>query len=167
MITIELRVVSIRREATEMVTIAFERKDGRPLEYRAGQFLTFLFSFRGRGLRRSYSFSSTPGVDEYPSITVKRVANGEVSRYLLGHLAVGDVLMSLPAGSGMVPVFGLIKEAFESGRMRSRGAGRIVLITQNRDVESVPFRGVLEGMVREYAGVFEWTSLLSSSAPVG
>jgi ring-1,2-phenylacetyl-CoA epoxidase subunit PaaE len=96
MTTIELQVVAIRPEATEMVTINLRRVDGLPLDYRAGQFLTFLFSFGGRELRRSYSFSSTPGVDALPSITVKRVANGEISRLLIGRLKVGDVLQSLP-----------------------------------------------------------------------
>lgn len=180
--------------ATEMVTIRFQRKDGSPLEYKAGQFLTFLFVFGGRELRRSYSFSSTPGVDALPSITLKRVANGEVSRFLIDHLRVGDVLVSLPpagkfileevagrklvflaAGSGMVPVFSLIKEVArraETARLEGvvrQGrpedvAPRTVLITQNRDVASIPFREELERM-RE-AGALEWDSLLSGVAPV-
>src|SRR5215469_10172239 len=141
MITIELEVVDIRAEAREMVTIALRRRDGLPLEYKAGQFLTLLIEFGGRELRRSYSFSSTPGVDALPAITVKRVANGEVSRYLLDHLKTGDVLRSLPpagkfllepgfegrlvflaAGSGMVPIFSLMKAAVGL---------RMLLITQN------------------------------------
>jgi ring-1,2-phenylacetyl-CoA epoxidase subunit PaaE len=173
--TIELQVVDIRPEATEMVTLVLRRRDGLPLEYRAGQFLTLLFSFGGREVRRSYSFSSTPGVDALPSISVKRVPNGEVSRWLIGRLSVGDILQSLPpagmfvleerargtlvflaAGSGMVPVFSLIK---------SVGLGvRVLLITQNRDLDSIPFRAELRRMVDE--GRMEWISLLSGVAPV-
>jgi len=158
-----------------MVTIVLRRRDGEPLEYKAGQFLTLLFLLGGRELRRSYSFSSTPGVDALPSITVKRVANGEISRWLIGRLRIGDVLQSLlpagkflleeraggtvvflAAGSGMVPVFSLIKRAI---------AGiRLVLITQNRDEESIPFREELQRMAD--AGHLEWTSLLSGVAPV-
>jgi ring-1,2-phenylacetyl-CoA epoxidase subunit PaaE len=184
MTTIELQVVAIRREATEMVTIALRRRDGLPLEYRAGQFLTLLFLFGERELRRSYSFSSTPGVDEFPAITVKRVTNGEVSRQLIDHLAVGDVLRSLPpaglfalaegfagtlvflaAGSGMVPVFSLIKAA-AFGRPGSRGMAqaRMVLITQNRDEASIPFASELGRLVADEK--LEWTSLLSGVAPV-
>jgi len=174
MTVIELEVVDIRPEATEMVTIVLRRRDGLPLAYRAGQFLTFLFLFRDRELRRSYSFSSTPGVDALPAITVKRVPNGEVSRYLIGRLRVGDILRSLPpagkfvlaegfagtrvflaAGSGMVPVFSLIKTVVGS---------RMVLITQNRDEASIPFRAELKKMVDE--GRLEWVSLLSGVAPV-
>ena len=174
MTTIQLQVVTLRPEATEMVTIVLRRVDGLPLEYKAGQFLTFLFSFGGRELRRSYSFSSAPGVDALPSITVKRVANGEISRFLIDHLQVGDVLRSLPpagrfvleegfggtllflaAGSGMVPVFSLIK---------SVGNSKILLITQNRDEASIPFREELRRLVDE--GRLNWVSLLSGVAPV-
>lgn len=158
-----------------MVTIVLRRVDGVPLEYRAGQFLTFLFSFRDREVRRSYSFSSTPGVDVLPSITVKRVPNGEISRWLIGRLQVGDILTSLPpagkflleervggsivflaAGSGMVPVFSIIKGIPEGEP--------VLLITQNRDEASIPFRGELKRMVDE--GELEWISLLSGVAPV-
>lgn len=113
-----LRVVAIRSEARDTATILLERADGAPLDYQAGQFLTFLFSFGGRELRRSYSFSSAPGIDATPSITVKRVINGEVSRYLLDHLRVGDELVSLaPAGRFVLEGPGL-------GAMGVRGEGR-------------------------------------------
>ncbi|MBS1605158.1 MAG: ferredoxin, partial [Bacteroidetes bacterium] len=144
---IQLRVVDFREEATDAVTIVVERVDGGVLEYRAGQFLTFLFVLNGRALRRSYSFSSTPVIDRLPSVTVKRVANGEVSRYLIDHLKVGDVISCLPpsgkflleegvermhvfvaAGSGLTPVFSLIREA-----LYRRPEEKLVLITQNRD----------------------------------
>lgn len=181
MTEIELEVVAIRREATEMVTIVFRRRDGAPLAYTAGQFLTLVFLFGGREVRRSYSFSSTPGVDAFPAITVKRVANGEVSRFLIGRLAVGDglrclapagkfvldagfagTLVFLAAGSGMAPVFSLIKAA--AAVIAPGSVRRIVLITQNRDLASVPFRGELDRMVG--AGQLEWDSLLSGVAPV-
>src|SRR5579863_9898072 len=91
-----VRVTGIRPEATGMKTIFLERRNGEPFLYDAGQFLTLLFSFRGHELRRSYSFSTTPGVDAVPAITVKRVPNGEISRHLLDHLRVGDILTTLP-----------------------------------------------------------------------
>ena len=170
-----------------MVTIAFRRRDGLALEYRAGQFLTLLFLFGAREVRRSYSFSSAPGVDEFPAITVKRVPNGEVSRQLIDHVRVGDVLRSLlpagkflltggfegplvflAAGSGMVPVFSLIKAVVYSREMGEVVAGRwrVRLITQNRDEAGVPFAAELGRMVRESGGLLEWTSLLSGVAPV-
>jgi len=183
-----LIVKEIRREATETVTILLERKDGRPLDYRAGQFLTFLLVRGiGRELRRSYSFSSTPGIDETPAITVKRVINGEVSRYLLDHLRAGDELVSLlpagrfvleeggsgpgeagrsgagrwlffiAAGSGMAPVFSLLKEA-----LVKRPDSRVVLISQHHDEESILFKSTLEELVQNYGERFRWINLLSN-----
>jgi len=189
-------VVGIRPEARDTATIFLKRADGLPLAYRAGQFLTFLFSFGDRQVRRSYSFSSTPGVDEMgatpevnemgatpdadetASITVKRVVNGEVSRYLLDHLREGDKLLALPpagrfvlerseqfvfiaAGSGVVPVLSLIREALY------RGEGQVLLLSQQHDVESVIFKKKLEEMTKKFEGRFRWESWLSEGGEAG
>ena len=65
-----LRVTGIRPEATDMKTIFLERRSGEPIQYEAGQFLTLLFTFRGHDLRRSYSFSTTPGIDAVPGLSL-------------------------------------------------------------------------------------------------
>ncbi|HWK07166.1 MAG TPA: iron-sulfur cluster-binding domain-containing protein [Puia sp.] len=182
-----LKVKGIRPEAKDTITILLERVDGGLLEYRAGQFLTLLLRNgapgnntglggfgAGRELRRSYSFSSTPGVDAMAAITVKRAINGEVSRYLLDHLRVGDELVSLPpagrfvldgvqwlffiaAGSGMAPVFSLLKEA-----LVKMPDSRVVLISQNHNEESILFKRALEELVQNYGERFRWVNLLST-----
>jgi ring-1,2-phenylacetyl-CoA epoxidase subunit PaaE len=170
-----LRVSGIVPETTDIKTIFLEPRSGEPFLYEAGQFLTLLFTFRGHPLRRSYSFSTTPEVDPVPAITVKRVPNGEISRHLLDHLRVGDVLTTLPpagrftlsdwdaltppdqprpelvfisAGSGIVPVYSLLKQALA---MRAR----VRLLTQQHDEESSPFRAALTGMG------LNWTEMLT------
>jgi ring-1,2-phenylacetyl-CoA epoxidase subunit PaaE len=173
--TITLRVQAIRPEATDTNTIFLERADGRPLSYKAGQFLTFLFDFHGHEIRRSYSFSTTPGVDPVPAITVKRVPNGEISRYMLDYLRPGDTLTSLPpagrftletdgtiseasatarppivflaAGSGLVPIFSLLKQA--------QFTHETILITQQRDHAATPFRDQLQTLN------LQWVDLLT------
>jgi ring-1,2-phenylacetyl-CoA epoxidase subunit PaaE len=164
-----LRVTGIVPETTDMKTIFLERRSGQPIPYAAGQFLTLLFSFRGHELRRSYSFSTTPGIDAVPAITVKRVLNGEISRHLLDHLRVGDILTTLPpagrftlsdripdgsvfiaAGSGMVPVFSLLKQV-----LKQRPDARPQLLTQQHDQETSPFRATLAGMG------LNWTEMLT------
>jgi ring-1,2-phenylacetyl-CoA epoxidase subunit PaaE len=177
-----LRVVDIRVEAREMETIFLQRADGRPLAYRAGQFLTLLFVFHDREVRRSYSFSTTPGIDLVAGITIKRVPNGEISRYLLESLSVGDILTALPpagrftlepaapiqwfiaAGSGIVPVFSLIKQA-----LAEQPATRVILISQQHDEASVPFGAALRALATQYGALpgdsgparFRWIDLLS------
>ena len=168
-----LRVVAIHPEALDTKTILLERTDGLPFSYQPGQFLTLLFQFHGREVRRSYSFSTTPGVDSLPAITVKRIPNGEISRYLLDHLQPGDHLTTLPpagrftlepapklffiaAGSGLVPVFSLIKQALKQPETH------ITLITQQHEPASTPFRQQLSKLQTTYGpGQFEWIDLLS------
>lgn len=170
-----LRVTAIHPEALDTKTILLQRTDGRPLPYQAGQFLTFLFSFHGHELRRSYSFSTTPDVDPIPAITVKRIPNGEISRYLLDHVKVGHRLTVLPpagrfvlegtparlcfiaAGSGLVPVFSLIKQALADDI-----AAPMTLITQQHEPASTPFRQQLTALQTTYgAQRFQWIDLLS------
>jgi len=180
--TWSLRVVAIHPEALDTKTILLERTDGRLIDYQAGQFLTLLFQLHGHELRRSYSFSTTPGVDPIPAITVKRIPNGEISRHLLDHLQPGDTLTTLPpagrftlesaqpifpgakppdlffiaAGSGLVPIFSLIKKAVAT-------QARITLITQQHEPASTPFRPQLTALQTTYGPPkFEWIDLLSA-----
>lgn len=169
-----LRVIGIRLEALDTKTILLERTGGQPLHYHPGQFLTLLFTIHGHELRRSYSFSTTPGIDPIPAITVKRIPNGEISRYLLDRLQPGDTLTTLPpagrfllepatglfflaAGSGLVPIFSLIKLALATGP-----PAHITLITQQHEPASTPFRAQLTGLQNTYGPQrFEWIDLLS------
>jgi len=179
-----LRVIAIHPEALDTKTIQLERTDGE-LIYRPGQFLTFLFTIHGHELRRSYSFSTTPGIDPIAAITVKRIPNGEISRYLLDHLQPGDTLITLPpagrftleptpdpaalpgtqspklfflaAGSGLVPIFSLIKQT-----LKTEPPAHITLITQQHEPASTPFRTQLTALQTTYGPErIEWIDLLS------
>jgi len=189
-----LRVKGIQPESTGTKTIFLERMDGQDLVYKAGQFLTILFSFHHRQLRRSYSLSTAPGIDPVPAITVKRVQNGEISRYMLDHLRVGDELISLPpagrftldsaslhppaapepgtnvspepatppllfvaAGSGIVPVFSLLKAA-----LSSTSEVPLILVSQQHDEAASPFRAQLGRMLETYSTRFKWIDLLTT-----
>ena len=183
---LRLRVKAIQPESAGTKTIFLERIDGQELVYKAGQFLTLLFSFHHRELRRSYSLSSAPGIDPVPAITVKRVQNGEISRYMLDHLHVGDELTCLPpagrftldslspllpatgkpvpppllfiaAGSGIVPIFSLLKAA-----LSTLSEVPLILISQQHDEANSPFSAQLGRMQETYRSRFQWIDLLSS-----
>ena len=185
---LRLRVKAIQPESTGTKTIFLERMDGQDLVYKAGQFLTILFSFHHRHLRRSYSLSTAPGIDPVPAITVKRVQNGEISRYMLDHLRVGDELTCLPpagrftldsagpllpatgetesatppllfiaAGSGIVPIFSLLKAA-----LRLSSEAPLILISQQHDEADSPFKAQLDRMQEVYGSRFQWIDLLST-----
>src|ERR1700748_2654687 len=125
-----LTIHKIIEETPDARTFILEEQDQKIYQYKPGQFLTFNFPGIAGDQRRSYSISSSPDFNEPLSITVKRVENGEFSRYFVDHAKVGDVLQCvgvgglfvlpedinnynqvffLAAGSGITPSFSLIK----------------------------------------------------------
>jgi ring-1,2-phenylacetyl-CoA epoxidase subunit PaaE len=123
-------VTDIIDETPDAKTFELKPLDSVGVNYEAGQFITLAFYKRDKEDRRSYSFSSTPVLNEPMRITVKRIANGEYSRWLLNNVHKGDILVSsgisgffqlpielntiqqfvfLAAGSGITPVYSLIK----------------------------------------------------------
>ncbi|WP_423737147.1 2Fe-2S iron-sulfur cluster-binding protein [Chitinophaga caseinilytica] len=153
---ISLRITHIIRETPDTYTYRFESADGKPVKYRAGQFLTFLVELHGTEYRRSYSLSTTPGIDDHLAVTVKRVTNGAISRHIIRHWQVGDVVTSLlpsgrfvldsqpdsardilllGAGSGITPLFSLLQQALYEEK-----ASHVTLIYSNRNEESAIFR---------------------------
>ncbi|MCX2575974.1 ferredoxin--NADP reductase [Pedobacter sandarakinus] len=126
------RISKIIGQPGDNLTFEFETpSDGYPT-YLAGQFVSLVFQGKNKEVRRSYSFNSSPDVDEPLAITVKRVENGEISRFLHHKTAVGDVLFAqepqglfsympeksverdlflFAAGVGITPLFSILKTA--------------------------------------------------------
>jgi ring-1,2-phenylacetyl-CoA epoxidase subunit PaaE len=161
-----LRIRSIRPETPEARSYVLEPTDGVPLIYRAGQFLTLILDQNGHDVRRSYSLASAPGIDPAPMLTIKRVPNGAISRYLLDHLRVGDELRTLDAagrftltpsdgtprdlvffaaGSGITPVFSLLKTA-----LHTEPTAHCTLIYSNRRPESTLFLTELTALAAQF-----------------
>src|SRR3954463_10778306 len=92
---LQLQIKDIIRETPDAFTYQFENT----IQYQAGQFLTFLITLHGTEYRRSYSFSSTPGIEQYPSVTIREKENGETSRHILRNWKIGDTLAAIqPSG---------------------------------------------------------------------
>jgi ring-1,2-phenylacetyl-CoA epoxidase subunit PaaE len=99
MLYLRLRITDIIKETPDAYTYYLENTGPEPVVYQAGQFLTFLVELHGVTYRRSYSLSSTPGIDAHLSVTIRQKQNGEISRYIIGHWKKGDVITSLlPSG---------------------------------------------------------------------
>ncbi len=149
------RVKQIDIETPDTKTFHLQSIDNETVNYQSGQFLTFISMANGHEIRRSYSLSSSPIADDLLSITVKRVANGEISRWLNDHVQIGDTLEALlptgrfvlpkpfttvkhyffiVAGSGITPVFSIIKTLIKSGYK-----GRITLIYQSKNPKNTIF----------------------------
>jgi ferredoxin-NADP reductase len=73
--------------------------DPLPFEHLAGQYLNLEVSIDGQLVRRSYTIASAPTRPAYCEISVKRISDGCVSRYLHEHWREGRrVKISAPAG---------------------------------------------------------------------
>jgi ring-1,2-phenylacetyl-CoA epoxidase subunit PaaE len=153
--TILLRVRQVVVENNNTKTFIFEQPDGGKLFYEAGQFLTFLINMHGHEIRRSYSMSSAPAADAFPSITIKRIPNGEVSRFWVDFVHEGDIFTILPpsgrftleksggnpldivligAGSGITPLFSILKETLLTDE-----SSQVTLLYANKNESSTLF----------------------------
>jgi ferredoxin-NADP reductase len=96
---LNLRVDEIKWELPDVATFYLvDSGCGKKIHYKAGQFITLIFNHHGEEVRRSYSLSSSPD-EERLAITVKRISNGEISRFLLTKVKVGDIIIAVkPAG---------------------------------------------------------------------
>ncbi|MDB5246213.1 MAG: hypothetical protein JWQ40_607 [Segetibacter sp.] len=172
---LQLRIKDIRQETTISKSYFIEEVNGRNIQYKAGQFLTLLVDLHGKEVRRSYSISSTPGVDDTIFFTIKRIENGELSRYLFDELKAGDIITSLPptgrftidrpeselavfisAGSGITPVFSLIKQLLYQFR-----EVKVLLIYQNHNESESIFGKELLLLQQKFATRFTLKEIFS------
>ncbi|HXB46011.1 MAG TPA: ferredoxin--NADP reductase [Puia sp.] len=178
---IRWKVSDIVKETESTHSFVLQNETGVKINYQAGQFLTFIFNSISDGeIRRSYSFSSTPGVDDRIAITVKRITNGEISRHLLSHIHINDILVSIQpagrftvktnlknqrhfffiaAGSGIVPIFSLIKKILHEEPLT-----RVFLIYQNHNESEIIFKNQLEELRKKFRNQFKWVNFLSKAA---
>ena len=97
--TTVLRVIDIRQETEDTISIHFPQPKVHKLWYFAGQFITLIVEIEGQKHLRSYSICTERRLDDTVAITVKRQVAGLVSNYLHDHLKVGDSLEIIkPAG---------------------------------------------------------------------
>ena len=159
-----LRVKKVVAETHDASSIVFEVPEELrdTFRYRPGQFCTFRVHVADEDHLRSYSMSSAPETESDLTVTVKRVAGGLVSNWLLDNVGDGDVLeLTKPAGvfcpqesdrpvlgfcggSGVTPVMSITKHLLSGGRRRVR------LLYANRDRDSVIFDGALAGLCAQH-----------------
>lgn len=171
-----LTILEIIQETEDTKTFVFKNPIFNKIKYEAGQYLTLLLRINDRKYARPYSFSSTPLVDSLLSITVKRVSNGIVSNYIHNTFKIGDVIEVMEpmgdfilnkkepissiyfwgAGSGITPLFSLIKEVLNSS------LNTIVhLVYGNKNEDSTIFKTQLKKLQEEHPLVFNMSIFYS------
>lgn len=174
----KIHIREIRDEKPDFKLLFFE--DGHHISYKAGQYLTLVRFEGGQELRRSYSITSSPVLNEPLSIGVKRVENGAFSRQLVDHARPGDELLTtgsggffvLPdditpyrqlfffaAGSGITPVYALIKTALHAYPLL-----KVVLVYSNASAEKAAFLQELQSLQAAFPSRFYLENLFSNNA---
>jgi phytoene dehydrogenase-like protein/ferredoxin-NADP reductase len=128
-----LKVKEIIKETQSASTIRLMATVGELPYFRAGQYISLIANINSVITNRPYSISSAPGKPYY-DVTVRRMAGGFVSHYLLNKLRKGDVLEAtgphgsfyrepifdasnlvfLAGGSGITPFMSIIREAVDT-----------------------------------------------------
>jgi 3-ketosteroid 9alpha-monooxygenase subunit B len=156
-------VTRIIKETADTRTFVLDPHE-QPFSYRAGQFCTFRVTVDGEELYRSYSMSSAPETDSELMTTVKRVAGGKVSNWMVDNVVEGDELtmtraagtfvlsptsvplLAFAGGSGVTPILSLAKSALASTDRAVR------ILCADRDRASVIFEAVIDELVERYPG---------------
>lgn len=146
------------QETKDAVTIFFDTGQAA-FTFQAGQFLNITCNIDGEQVSRSYSFSSAVS-GSYPSITVKRMANGKMSNYLVSNakdirewdieapfgnfglnkkISSGFEMIFLAGGSGMSPLLSMLTSLGES-------VHKPLLLYANRTPEDIIYRDQLAQM---------------------
>jgi ring-1,2-phenylacetyl-CoA epoxidase subunit PaaE len=158
-----LQISAIVTETQNAKTFVLQPLNWKP-EYKAGQFLTLVFETNFGEKRRSFSISSAPLLKEPLTITVKKLDNGEFSRWLLYKAAKDDILYAsgtggffvlpentaarqfffLAAGSGITPCYSLIRTILATTNEK------VVLIYSNRSEDDTIFYEQLRSLQSQY-----------------
>ena len=176
---IPIKVIQIRKDTENTKSFILEPPPDKPIPYKPGQFLTLIFKKKKSEERRSYSISSTPYLSEPLTITVKRIDNGEFSRYLFDSVQEGDVLLTigasgyftlpetsihnkqlffLAAGSGITPILPLIKTV-----LHCHSRVDVTLLYSNRVAHETIFLEELQQLREKFPDHFHLEFLFSSS----
>lgn len=175
----QIIITSAREEIPGVKTFTATYDDGSPIPYAAGQFITFVFTHHGKEERRSFSISSSPEENRPLAFTVKRLANGAYSRFLIDIAKPGDKLFTtgtagrfiiptyidiyeqvffFAAGIGITPVISLIKNL-----LYSHPDQQVVLVYSNKSREEVVFYNELQALAEKYPERFRLDLLYSNS----
>ena len=171
-----IRIAGIKEDIRDFKTFAF--CNDHNITYKAGQYLTLVYHAHNEEVRRSYSITSSPSLNEPLSIGVKRIENGFFSRKLVDTAAPGDELITigsgglftlpdnlhdykqiffLAAGSGITPVYSLIKTVLHAHPHLS-----VVLIYSNASQEKTLFYAELKRLQKKFSARFHIEFLFSN-----
>jgi len=171
-------IKEVIKETKDAVRLVFDDHQNK-ITYQPGQFITLIEKINGKNIRRAYSLCSSPYVDEFPAIAVKRIDDGIMSNYVNDTFTDEKVLQIMEpmgnfttsidegnernivlvgGGSGITPLMSILKSV-----LAREHESNIYLLFGNRNVESIIFKDELEHLYQKYHGRFKIQHVLEYS----
>ncbi|MEX2511391.1 MAG: ferredoxin--NADP reductase [Cyclobacteriaceae bacterium] len=162
-----LRVRETVQETPDTVSIYFEQPEPF-LDYLPGQFLSVILVINGKEERRSYSLCTSPFMDPFPGITVKRLKGGLVSNHINDYFRPGKKVSimkpmgnfvtdfhsknkrnygMIAGGSGITPILSNLKSV-----LINEPLSKVNLLYCSRTEEMTIFSDILAGLEEKYPG---------------
>lgn len=150
------------------ISLAIPENLKKNFVFESGQYLSLETQLDGETVRRSYSLSSAPHQAK-ATVGIKKIDGGKFSTYANDVLKVGDSLLVAPpegrflfspsdqkqhlllfaAGSGITPLFSILKTALEETEYTS-----IQLVYGNKSPEEAMFKSALEALATTHPDRF-------------
>lgn len=173
---VPLKVTNIIHETDDAYTIEFA-KPAAGFDYLPGQYLTLKVNVDGENLRRAFSLSSCPTLDDHLAVTIKAVEDGRVSNHLRRSLSIGDEIEAYPpmgsfalrtapsarqhyvlfgAGSGITPLMSMLRAV-----LHAEPLSHVTLVYGNRDEKHVIFSQALHELEKHHEPRLKLVHVLS------
>jgi ring-1,2-phenylacetyl-CoA epoxidase subunit PaaE len=162
----ELQISRISRSTDDSISLWF-KTDTNLMSYRPGQHGVFSFSVGEKRLSRTYSFHTSPFLDDELAITVRAVEGGLVSNFLRDASAeqiqitlekiAGEFtlepsqdikrhLIMFAGGSGITPIFSMVRSV-----LHNEPRSTISLVYSNRKHDNIIFNSELQTLAEEFS----------------
>lgn len=165
----KLRVSEILDETFSTKTLRLVSRDGYLPPFLAGQYITLFLELGGIRTSRPYTISTPPNQTGFYEITIRRVADGLISNYLLDEVKKGDELESsgpvgnfyhnplfhdrtmvcIAGGSGITPFRSMIREIVECGLERN-----IYLFHGSKNLNEAIFHDELLSLSERFENIY-------------
>jgi len=158
-----LEIEEVRQETLDTVSLIFAPHPSFSNDYLSGQFLTLKAEIGGESIRRAYSLCSSPVADQCLTVSVKKVAGGKMSSWILENAKAGFSIEAMPpignfvfqphaskkrwfmlyaAGSGITPVFSILKTI-----LSSEPQSFVSLMYGSRTLDDIIFKDEIDQLV--------------------
>ena len=173
-VSVDTQVIDVLYLNSETVRLRLQRPHA--FNYRAGQY-TVLYNPEGVG--RNYSFASVPEQDDFLEFHVRRIANGQISRWIADNLKPGDhirmgesigdcfylpgqpeqPLLMIGTGTGLAPLYGIVRDA-----LAQQHQGPIYLYHGSRHKAGLYYRAELDQLSAAHPS-FHYAACVSDDNP--